>query len=77
MDYGNSKIHKITEKLQHCRDIVREVENFGVDDLQRLHIIYLLSLGLENREALEEISFISKKYVGNPLEEAEKSQLEV
>jgi len=77
MDYGNSKIHKITEKLQNCRDIVREVENFGVDDLQRLHIIYLLSLGLENREALEEISFISKKYVGNPLEEAEKSQLEV
>lgn len=77
MDYGNTKVHKVAQKLQHCRDIVKEIENFGVDDLQRLQIIYLLGLGLENREALEEITSISKRYVGNPLEEAEKTQLEV
>jgi hypothetical protein len=77
MDYGSSRVHKTAEKLQQCREIVREIENFGIDELQRTQIIYLLSLGLENREALEEISNISKKYVGSPLEEAEKTQLEV
>lgn len=77
MDYGNTKIHKIAKKMQQCRDIVKEIENFGIDEIQRTQIIYLLSLGLENREALEEISNISKKYVGSPIEEAEKTQLEV
>lgn len=77
MDYGKSKTHIVAEKLQKCREIVREIDNFGVDEIQRLQIIYLLSLGLENRESLEEISSISKKYIGNPLEEAEKTQLEV
>lgn len=77
MDYGNNSIHKMAKKLQLCRDIVTEIEKFGVDELQRTQIIYLLSLGLENREALEEISKVSKKYVGNPLEETEKTQLEV
>lgn len=77
MDYGKTKVHKVAHKLQQCRDIVKEIENFGVDDLQRLQIIYLLGLGLENREALEEVTSVSKRYVGNPLEEAEKTQLEV
>lgn len=77
MDYGNSKVHKVAEKLQQCRDIVREIENFGVDDLQRMQIIYLLSLGLESREALEAVSAAIKPYIGSPLEEAEKTQLEV
>lgn len=77
MDYGKSNVHKITEKLHQCREIVKEIENFGVDDLQRMQIIYLLVLGLENREALEDMASIVKKHIGNPLEEAEKTQLEV
>jgi len=77
VDYGKSKVHKITEKLHQCREIVKEIDNFGVDDLQKMQIIYLISLGLENREALEEISQIAKKHLGNPLEYAEKTQLEV
>ena len=77
MDYGNSNVHKVAAKLQQCRDIVREIENFGVDDLQRMQIIYLLSLGLEKREALESVSQAIKPYIGSPLEEAEKQTLEV
>ena len=77
MDYGTSKINKIAEKLQQCRDIVREIENFGIDDMQRMQIINLLSLGLEKREALEQISSIIKLHLGSPLEEAEKTQLEI
>jgi hypothetical protein len=77
MDYGQTNVHKTAEKLQQCRDIVREIENFGISEIQRKQIIYLLSLNLEDREALEEISAISKRFIGNPLEEAEKTQLEV
>jgi hypothetical protein len=77
MDYGKSNIHKVAEKMQQCRDIVREIEKFGVDDLQRMQIIYLLSLGLEQREALENVTQAIKPYIGNPLEEAEKQKLEV
>ena len=77
MDYGKSKINKIAEKLQQCRDIVREIENFGIDDMQRMQIINLLSLGLEKREALEQISSIIKLHLGSPLEESEKTQLEI
>lgn len=77
MEYGNSKVHKVAEKLKQCRDIVQEIEAFGIDEMQRKQLIYLLSLGLENREALEEISAVAKKHVGSPLEEAEKTQLEV
>ena len=77
MDYGNTKVHKTAERLNQCREIVREIESFGVDDMQRKQIIYLLSLNLESREALLDISQTAKKYLGNPLEEAEKTQLEV
>jgi hypothetical protein len=77
MDYGKSKVHKVAERLQQCRDIVREIENFGIDEMQRMQIINLLSLGLEKREALEQISTVIKSHLGNPLEEAEKTQLEV
>jgi hypothetical protein len=77
MDYGTSNIHKVAEKMQQCRDIVREIDNFGVDDLQRMQIIYLLSLSLENREALENVTQAIKPFIGSPLEEAEKTKLEL
>lgn len=77
MDYGQTKVHKVAEMLQQCRDIVREIENFGINDIQRKQIIYLLSLNLEDRDAFEELSIVSKRFVGNPLEDAEKTQLEV
>lgn len=77
MDYGKSKVHRVAERLQQCRDIVREIENFGIDEMQRMQIINLLSLGLENREALEQISSVARLHLGSPLEEAEKTQLEV
>ena len=77
MDYGKSKVHTLADKLHQCREIVREIDNFGINEMQRMQIIYLLSLGLEHREALEAVSTAIKPYIGNPLEEAEKTQLEV
>jgi len=43
MDYGNTKVHKTAEKINQCREIVKEIERFGIDEMQRKQIIYLLS----------------------------------
>jgi hypothetical protein len=77
VNYDNSKVSQVAKQLQACRDIVREIDNFGINEIQRTQVIYLLSLGLENREAMLDISAAAKKHLGNPLEDAEKTQLEV
>jgi len=77
VDYNNSKVAQVAKQLRACRDIVREIDNFGINETQRLQVVYLLSLGLENRDALVELTAVAKKYLGDPLEEAEKTQLEV
>ena len=77
MEFDNSKVSQVAKQMQACRDIVREIDNFGINELQRLQVVYLLALGLENRDALLDITTAAKKHLGNPLEDAEKTQLEV
>lgn len=76
MNIGKMPIDDAAERILMCRKIVNEIENFGVNELQRLHIIYLLSLTLENRDHLTEISSIVKKHLGDPIEDASKNKLE-
>jgi hypothetical protein len=45
------------EKRQVCRDILVEIRNFGISQRQRLYLIYLLALELENQEAMKAITF--------------------
>lgn len=40
------------EKRQQCREIVREIKEFGVSQRQLLFLIHLLTMELENREVL-------------------------
>jgi len=39
-------------KRHECREIVQEIKNFGINERQKLYLIYLLSLELENREVM-------------------------
>jgi hypothetical protein len=50
-------------KLSQSREIVKEIMNFGVTQFQLMNIIYLLSLELENRDAMLEIAEITKKFL--------------
>ena len=50
--YGKSKSDSDVEKMILCREIVKEVIDFGVTEDQKLQVIYLLSLELENREKM-------------------------
>jgi hypothetical protein len=52
-------------KLSQSRDIVKEIMNFGVTQFQIINIIHLLSLELENREAMLEIAETTKKFLPN------------
>ena len=53
--YGKTEEEILVEKNIQCREIVREILNFGVDELQKKQIIKLLSLELENGDLMRKI----------------------
>ena len=63
---------KIVSDRKVARDIVKEITQFGVNQEQLLHIIYLLSLNLEDSEKMREISTSIKKITENINTEEEK-----
>ncbi len=53
--YGKTKEEKKAEKSIKCREIVSEIVKFGVDESQKLQIIKLLALELENNKSMKKI----------------------
>ena len=49
-----------TEKMIQCRQIVKEIMDFGVSENQKLQIIKLLSCELENVNVMKDIVRIIK-----------------
>jgi|TARA_R100000008_G_C3516479_1_gene131583 hypothetical protein len=58
--YGKSEEDVHVEKMIQCREIVKEIINFGVSENQKLQIIYLLSLELESRDKMVGITELVK-----------------
>lgn len=58
--YGKSQGDIHTEKMIQCREIVKEIIEFGVSEEQKLQIIHLLSLELESRDKMLGISSLVK-----------------
>ena len=50
---GKTKEDLEAESLVKCRQIVKNIVNFGVSESEKLQLIYLLSLEFESRETLE------------------------
>lgn len=75
MNIGKSDSDKAAESLLKCRKIVSEIVNFGVTQDDIMQIIYLLSLELENREALEAFSCLVKEFRNDPFEDQKKNKL--
>ena len=57
---GNTKTDKWANEQLTCRKIVNEISKFGVTDEQKLEIIRLLSLELNNHELIVSIHEIVK-----------------
>ena len=62
MKIGETESEKDVSRIQESRDIVKEILRFGVSEEQKIDIIYFLTLELENRTAIEEITNKLKKF---------------
>lgn len=52
---GQLESEKIAEENQQCREIVREIMNFGVNQRQVLVVMRLLAFELEDMDVCREI----------------------
>ncbi len=53
--YGKTQDDVKAEKSLACRQIVKEIVNYGVDESQKLQIIKLLALELESNISMKKI----------------------
>ena len=75
MKIGESDVDKKARSLQKCRQIVTEINNFGINDLERIQIINLLSLELENRDLMSDLTSVIKDFRGDIFDKAEETKL--
>lgn len=54
--YGTTNSELESSQNQQCREIVKEILDFGINQKQLFKIIYLLSLELENISLLKQIT---------------------
>ena len=69
--YGATSKDQIASESTKCREIVKEIINFGVNEQQMLKICYLLSLELENTIILKEVSNCIKKHLNQLSKESD------
>lgn len=65
--YGQLNVEKTAEENLVCRQIVKEISLFGITERQRLMIIYLLAMEIENIEQMQSMTSLIKDVVGDDL----------
>ncbi len=68
--YGSTEVEKNAEETLICRKIVQTINQYGVNQFQKLKLIYLLALELEDRDHMQEITKLVKQ-----LEESKNNSL--
>jgi hypothetical protein len=58
--YGQLQSEKVAEENLVCRKIVSEISRFEISDRQRLFLIYLLALELENAQSMQAVTAVVK-----------------
>jgi hypothetical protein len=71
MNVGKTQAERDSEESLRCRQIVRTIVDFGVNERQKLLIIQLIALELEDREKL----VIIRETVDGLLEEGKPAGL--
>lgn len=59
--YGSTNEETGATDSIRCRQIIKSIIEFGVNEQQKLKLIYLLALELENRDHLQEITALAKR----------------
>lgn len=65
--YGQLRSEKVAEENLICRQIAREISLFGISERQRMLVIYLLAMEVENQEVMRSITSTIKELVGKEL----------
>ena len=64
---------RLANSRAKSREIVKEILDFGVTESQKLDIIHMLSLELENVQCMKEIASILKNHIESINKEEEDS----
>jgi hypothetical protein len=54
--YGQTDAERAAEESLACREIVKKIVDFGVNERQKIQIMNLIALELENREDMIRIT---------------------
>lgn len=65
--YGQTPGERRAEENNVCRQIVKEINNFGISQRQSLVLIYLLALELEDVEKMRSITRMVREMSGDEL----------
>lgn len=65
--YGQLKSEKLAEENQICRQMARNISLFGINERQRLLLIYLLAMEVENPEQMQAITTFVKELAGKDM----------
>lgn len=60
-----SKYNDVANQKSISRNIVKEIESFGVSEDQKIDILYFLSLTIQDNQIMKEICDFLKKYKNN------------
>lgn len=65
--YGQMRSEQMAEENKICRQIIREINNFGITQRQSLMLIYLLASELENIDQMRSITKLVRELGGDEL----------
>lgn len=65
--YGQLESEKLAADSKVAHEIVREINQFGINDRQRWLIIHYLALELENIDEMKELTGFVKEFKGKDL----------
>ena len=70
--YGKTREEVKSEKSLQCRQIINEINKFGIDECQRVLLIKLLALELENNLNMKKLVNTLDEIVENTIDDEEK-----
>lgn len=65
LHYGELQSEKLAEENRIAREIVKEINNFGINERQRWLIMYILSMELENVDDLKKMTTFIREIKGD------------
>ena len=70
------ELEKTAKDRKKARDITKEILNFGVNEQQKLEIIYELTLNLENNVLIKELVEVIKKFRSSINKDEEENKID-